>query len=37
MNEAIFERLRYFLKDSIRQEVDFTATEQARGVAPYPI
>ncbi len=37
MNEAIYERLRYFLKDSIRQEVDFSATEQARGMAPPPI
>jgi SagB-type dehydrogenase family enzyme len=31
------EQLRYFLKDSIRQQVDFTATDQQLGVSPPPI
>lgn len=33
----IIERFRGFLKDNIRQEVDFSATEQARGLPPPPI
>jgi len=31
------ERLRAFLKDTIRQEVDFSRTGQNRGLAPPPI
>lgn len=37
MHATTIERLRYFLKDNIRQEVDFSATEQARGLPPPPI
>jgi SagB-type dehydrogenase family enzyme len=33
----LLERLRYFLKDHIRQEIDFRSTEQARGVPPPPV
>ena len=35
--KEIIKRFRSFLKDSIRQEVDFSATEQARGLPPPPI
>jgi SagB-type dehydrogenase family enzyme len=31
------ERARYFLKDSIRLEVDFSATDQNRGLPPPPV
>jgi SagB-type dehydrogenase family enzyme len=37
MDAKTIERLRYFLKDNIRQEVDFSATEQALGLPPPPI
>ena len=37
MNDRLLERARYFLKDGIRQEIDFTTTDQSRGVAPPPI
>lgn len=40
MNPAatdLLERFRYFLKDAVRQEVDFSATDQSRGVPPPPI
>ena len=33
----LLERLRCFLKDHIRQETDFSRTEQARGVPPPPV
>ncbi len=33
----LLERLRYFLKDHIRQETNFRDTEQARGVPPPPV
>ena len=31
------EQARYFLRDSVRQVVDFSATDQSRGVTPPPI
>ncbi len=31
------ERCRYFLKDTIRLQIDFSQTEQSRGVAPPPL
>ena len=37
MDRKMLESGRAFLKDSIRQEVDFSATEQARGLPPPPI
>ena len=37
MGTERMERSREFLKDHIRQETDFSATEQARGVPPPPI
>jgi SagB-type dehydrogenase family enzyme len=33
----IMEQYRYFLKDSIRQTINFNLTDQSRGVAPPPI
>ncbi len=35
--ERLLERARYFLKDHIRQEVDFSQTDQHRGIPPPPI
>jgi len=32
-----FNRYRYFLKDSIRKTIDFSKTDQSKGVAPPPI
>ena len=37
MDMKIIGRFRAFLKDSIRQEVDFSTTEQGRGLPPPPI
>lgn len=37
MGSDIIERLRGFLKDDIRQTIDFSATEQARGLPPPPL
>lgn len=37
MDKNALDHCRYFLKDSIRKEVDFKATEQSRGVPPPPI
>jgi SagB-type dehydrogenase family enzyme len=37
VNTEIIERYRYFLKDGIRRDVDFAATEQSRGLPPPPI
>ena len=31
------ERYRYFLKDTIRQKIDFSQTEQSRGIEPPPL
>lgn len=42
MDEDLIEQYRYFLKDSIRKEIDFSATDQNKGVGapliekPYP-
>jgi SagB-type dehydrogenase family enzyme len=33
----IFEQYRYFLKDTIRQTIDFSLTDQRKGVIPPPI
>lgn len=35
--QQLIERARYFLKDNIRQEIDFSRTDQAQAVAPPPI
>ena len=37
MNDRNIESLRRFLKDSVRMEVDFSTTDQNRGVPPPPI
>jgi len=37
MDRKLIEQFRYFLKDSIRKQVDFSQTDQNRGVAPPPI
>jgi len=37
MADKRYEKYRYFLKDSIRQEVDFSQTGQKRGAPPPPI
>jgi SagB-type dehydrogenase family enzyme len=35
--EDLFEQYRYFLKDSVRQTIDFRFTDQRKGVSPPPI
>ena len=35
--DRLLERARYFLKDHIRQEIDFSTTDQSRQVPPPPI
>jgi SagB-type dehydrogenase family enzyme len=37
MQESLMEKLRYFLKDTIRQTVDFSKTDQSKGVPPPPL
>jgi SagB-type dehydrogenase family enzyme len=37
MHEPSLDQCRYFLKDSIRQEIDFSQTDQYRGVEPPPL
>ncbi|PID56176.1 thioester oxidase [candidate division KSB3 bacterium] len=37
MQESHKEQFRYFLKDSIRQTIDFEQTDQHQGIAPPPI
>jgi SagB-type dehydrogenase family enzyme len=37
MTSDILDRFRSFLKDGIRQQVDFSATEQSRGLPPPPV
>ncbi|MBF8278261.1 MAG: nitroreductase family protein [Candidatus Brocadiaceae bacterium] len=37
MDEDLIEQYRYFLKDSIRKEIDFSATDQNKGVDAPPI
>ncbi|TAN40502.1 MAG: SagB/ThcOx family dehydrogenase [Nitrospirae bacterium] len=37
MDQEVRERFRYFLKDSVRQTIDFYETDQNRGVAPPPV
>jgi SagB-type dehydrogenase family enzyme len=36
-DDSALEKRRYFLKDTIRQEVDFSQTDQSRGEPPPPI
>ena len=36
MQERSIEQYRYFLKDTIRQEIDFSRTDQQRGIGPPP-
>ena len=35
--ENLLERYRNFLKDTVRQTIDFRLTDQRRGIAPPPI
>jgi SagB-type dehydrogenase family enzyme len=37
VDESELERYRFFLKDTIRRQIDFRTTDQSRGVAPPPI
>lgn len=37
MNDPLLQQYRSFLKDTIRKEIDFSKTDQNRGVAPPPI
>jgi len=37
MSESPIDKHRYFLKDSIRLSIDFSQTDQSRGVAPPPV
>ena len=37
MQKPLLDQCRYFLKDSIRQEIDFSQTDQYRGVEPPPL
>jgi SagB-type dehydrogenase family enzyme len=37
MTDSLIEQGRYFLKDTIRKQVDMTLTDQARGVPPPPL
>ena len=37
MHEPSIDRYRYFLKDTIRQEIDFSQTDQHRGIEPPPL
>jgi SagB-type dehydrogenase family enzyme len=37
MHEPPLDRYRYFLKDKIRQEIDFSQTDQSRSVPPPPL
>lgn len=35
--EDLLDKFRYFLKDTVRQTIDFSMTEQSRGVPPPPV
>jgi hypothetical protein len=37
MHEPSIDQYRYFLKDTIRQEIDFAKSDQNRGVPPPPV
>lgn len=37
MKESLLEQYRYFLKDSIRKTIDFSQTDQNRGISPPPV
>jgi SagB-type dehydrogenase family enzyme len=37
VNEHLLEKYRYFLKDTVRQTIDFSRTDQARSVPPPPL
>ena len=35
--ETLFNQYRYFLKDTVRQTIDFRVTDQRQGIAPPPL
>ena len=37
MEQSLIDKFRFFLKDNVRQTIDFYNTDQNRGVAPPPI
>ncbi|NQT37632.1 MAG: SagB/ThcOx family dehydrogenase, partial [Planctomycetes bacterium] len=37
MKEPSFQQNRYFLKDTVRRTIDFSQTDQSRGVRPPPV
>jgi SagB-type dehydrogenase family enzyme len=37
MSDHLIQQSREFLKDTIRQRIDFSATDQSRGIAPPPL
>jgi SagB-type dehydrogenase family enzyme len=37
MKESLIEQYRYFLKDNVRKTIDFSQTDQSRGIDPPPI
>jgi SagB-type dehydrogenase family enzyme len=37
MTQSILEQYRYFLKDSVRKTIDFSKTDQSRGIDPPPV
>ncbi len=37
MKDSIIEQYRYFLKDSVRKTINFSETDQSRGIAPPPL
>jgi SagB-type dehydrogenase family enzyme len=37
MDKSLLEKYRYFLKDSVRLTIDFSQTDQSRGIPPPPI
>ena len=37
MDTSSKDRFRYFLKDSVRQTIDFHLTDQNRGIGPPPL
>ncbi|MBT8490238.1 MAG: SagB/ThcOx family dehydrogenase [Deltaproteobacteria bacterium] len=37
MKQSMLEQYRYFLKDSVRKTIDFSQTDQGRGIEPPPV
>ena len=37
MKESLLEQYRYFLKDTVRKTIDFSQTDQNRGIGPPPV